>query len=119
MANDWFANKQAIAQPRHRLSEFGATLGGPIKRDHWFFLASYEGFRVRQPIVALTDVPSLTSRQTAPPNTQPLLNLYPLPNRGERSDGFAELAPVSPCRRHDSASSPGPPAHRKAVAIGL
>lgn len=104
-ANDWFANSKAISQPRHRLGEFGGTLGGPIQRDHWFFFTSYDGFRVRQPIVALSDVPSLAARQTAPPNVQPLLNLYPLPNRAERSDGFAELATsfANP-GRHDSGS---------------
>ncbi len=104
-ANDWFANSRAISKPRHRLGEFGGTLGGPIQRDHWFFFTSYEGFRVRQPIIALTDVPSLTARQTAPPNVQPLLNLYPLPNRVESSDGFAELATsFANVGRHDSGS---------------
>lgn len=104
-ANDWFANSQAISQPRHRLGEFGGTLGGPIKRNQWFFFTSYEGFRVRQPIVALTDVPSLTARQSAPPNIQPLFNLYPLPNRLGHSDGFGELATsFANAGRHDSGS---------------
>ncbi len=90
--NDWFANSRGLLKPRHRLGDFGGTLGGPIQRDRWFFFSSYEGFRLRQPVVALTDVPSLTARRAAPLNIQPLLNLYPLPNGPERPDGFAEFA---------------------------
>ena len=104
-ANDWFANSRTLSQPRHRLGEFGGTIGGPIQRDHWFFFTSYQGLRLRQPIVALTDVPSLTARQSASLNIQPLLNLYPLPNRAARPDGFAELATsFANSGRHDSGS---------------
>jgi hypothetical protein len=91
-ANDWFANSRALAKSRHRVGDFGGRFGGPIQRDRWFFFAAYEGLRMRQPVVALTDVPSLTVRGLAAPNTQSLLNLYPLPNWPERSDGFAEFA---------------------------
>jgi Ca-activated chloride channel family protein len=102
-ANDWFANSRSLLKPRHRLADFGGTFGGPIQRDHWFFFSSYEGFRLRQPVVALTDVPSLASRNMAPANTQPLLNLYPLPNRAERTGGLAEFASsFANAGRHDS-----------------
>jgi Ca-activated chloride channel family protein len=104
-ANDWFANNRALVKPRHRLGEFGGSLGGPIKRDHSFFFASYEGLRLRQPVVAVTDVPSLAARQAAPLNVQPLLNLYPLPNRGGGQDGFAESAlSFANTGRHDAVS---------------
>jgi Ca-activated chloride channel homolog len=104
-ASDWFANSRTLAKPRHRLSDFGGTFGGPIQRDHWFFFSSYEGLRLRQPVVALTDVPSLASRSSAPANLQPLLNLYPLPNRADRGDGFAEFASSFANQgRHDSSS---------------
>src|SRR6185295_11329462 len=79
-ANDWFANNRSLAEPRHRLNDFGGTFSGPIRRDRLFFFSSYEGFRLRQPETIFTVVPSLTSRQNAPLNVQPLLNLYPLPN---------------------------------------
>lgn len=91
-AADWFANSRGLAQPRHRLNDFGGTLGGPFRRDRTFFFFSYEGLRLRQPVVALTDVPSSGARLAAPAGVRPFLNAYPLPNRPERSDGFAEFA---------------------------
>lgn len=104
-ANDWFANSLGLAKPRHRLNDFGGTFGGPIQRDHWFFFTSYEGLRLRQPIVAITDVPSLAARQTAPANVQPFLNLYPLPNQPQRADGFAGYAAgFANAGRHDAVS---------------
>ncbi|MEA2205662.1 MAG: Ca-activated chloride channel [Blastocatellia bacterium] len=91
-ANDWFANSRALAKPRHRMNEFGGNIGGPLQRDHWFFFSSYEGLRLHQPVVALTDVPSVAARLTAPASVWPLLNLYPLPTGPARPDGFAEFA---------------------------
>lgn len=104
-ANDWFANSRGLARPEHGSNEFGGTLGGPIQRDRFFFYASYEGLRLSQPLAALTDVPSLAARLAAPLNIQPLLNLYPLANRPERPDGFAEFASsFANSGRHDTAS---------------
>jgi len=104
-ANDWFANSRGFAMPRHASNEFGGTLGGPIKRDRLFFFASYEGLRLSQPVVSLSDVPSLTARSAAAPNIQSLLRLYPVPNGPERSEGFAEFASYfANAGRHDAGS---------------
>ena len=104
-ANDWFANSRALNRPRHSLANFGGTLGGPIQKDRWFFFSSYEGLRLRQPAVALTDVPSLTTRRNAPANVQALLNLFPLPAEGDRGDGFTEFGSAFSNRgRHDAVS---------------
>jgi len=43
-ARNFFANQKT---PLKR-NQFGATLGGPIKRNHTFFFADYEGSRTRQ-----------------------------------------------------------------------
>jgi len=98
-ANDWFANSRGLKQPAKRLNSFGGTLGGPIKRDKTFFFASYEGMRLRQPMVGITDVPSLASR------TGTFLNVFPVPNGASRPDGFAEFAAsfANPAR-HDVGS---------------
>jgi hypothetical protein len=91
-ANDWFANSRGLARPSIRQHDFGATLGGALKRNRAFFFASYEGMRLRQPQYALTDVPSLPSRATAPAQVRPLLNAFPVPNGANLGNGFAEFA---------------------------
>jgi Ca-activated chloride channel homolog len=91
-AGDWFANSRGLAKPPHRLNNFGGTFGGPVRKDKTFFFGSYEGLRLRQPAVAVTDVPSLPSRLAAPAAVRPFLDAYPLPTGAERPDGFAEFA---------------------------
>src|SRR5215217_1567709 len=88
-ANDWFANSRGLKQPAKRLNSFGGTFGGPIKKDNTFFFASYEGMRLRQPMLGITDVPSLASRVGA---LRSFLDVFPVPNGASRPDGFAEFA---------------------------
>lgn len=92
-ANDWFANSRGLKQPAKRLNSFGGTFGGPIKRDQTFFFGSYEEMRLRQPMVGITDVPSLASRAGA---LRSFLDVFPVPNGASRSDGFAEFAASFP-----------------------
>ena len=89
-ANDWFANARGLRQPPRRLNLFGASFGGPIKRDHTFFFAAYEGMRLQQPFAGVTDVPSLATQAAAPAGS--FLNAFPLPTGTARPDGFAEFA---------------------------
>jgi hypothetical protein len=57
-ANNYFAQtKEPLKQ-----NQFGATVGGPIKRDKTFFFGFYEGFRNREGETALTTVPSVKER---------------------------------------------------------
>jgi len=57
-ANNYFAQKQ---EPLKQ-NQFGATVGGPIKKDKTFVFGFYEGFRNRQGETALTTVPSVKQR---------------------------------------------------------
>jgi hypothetical protein len=117
-ANDWFANSipltaQQVAQGLTkqkraplRQNDFGGVFGGPLYLPHFgeggptvfngknkvFFFLSYEGLRLRQPLVGITTVPSLATRQAAPSAVQPLANLYPRPNGAELGNGLAAFS---------------------------
>jgi len=43
------------------MHEFGASLGGPIKKDKWFYFVNYEGIRDKVGNPGLTDSPVKTS----------------------------------------------------------
>ncbi len=104
-ANDWFANSRNLKKAPIRQNNFGGVFGGPIVlpkeafgplgydgHDRSFFFFSYEGLRLRQPQTRITDVPSLSIRQSAPAPLQTFLNAYPLPNGRVTTRGFAEFA---------------------------
>jgi hypothetical protein len=106
-ANDWFANRSGLKKPPLRQNDFGFVLGGPILlprfgegghqpayngRNRTFFFFSYEGLRLRQPQVLITDVPSLAARQNAPDTFKPFLNAFPLPTGPANANNFAEFA---------------------------
>jgi outer membrane receptor protein involved in Fe transport len=57
-ANNYFAQtKEPLKQ-----NQFGATAGGPIRKDKTFIFGFYEGFRNHQGETTLTTVPSLKQR---------------------------------------------------------
>jgi len=47
-ANTFFNNRAGIERPAFSQNQFGANLGGPIRKDKTFFFGSYEGFQLRQ-----------------------------------------------------------------------
>jgi hypothetical protein len=48
-ANSWSNNWSGAARPKVRWNMFGATAGGPIKRDKLFFFVDYQGQRLNFP----------------------------------------------------------------------
>ncbi len=46
----------------YRQNQFGATLGGPIRKDKTFFFADYEGTRIRQATPWVATVPTARER---------------------------------------------------------
>lgn len=43
-----FFSRPGSAKPQYQQNQFGASFGGPIKRDRLFFFMNYEGYRKRQ-----------------------------------------------------------------------
>jgi hypothetical protein len=95
-ASDWFANANGLGKSEERQNDFGGVVGGPIVKDRTFFFFSYEGLRLRLPETALTDVPSLDARQSAPAAIQPFLNIFPVPNGPEILDSSGNPTGLAP-----------------------
>jgi hypothetical protein len=108
-ANDWFNNSLGLKKPALRQNDFGGVLGGPLYlprfgeggpalhsgKNRTFFFFSYEGLRLRLPQTKITEVPSITTRQTAltlAPQIRPFLNAYPIPNGKDLGNGLAQFS---------------------------
>ena len=48
-ANEWSNNFNNLPTPRQRWNEYGATFGGPIKKDKLFFFGDFQGSRFDLP----------------------------------------------------------------------
>jgi hypothetical protein len=78
--NSFFADK-----PHSVWNQFGGSLGGPVKKDKAFFFFAFEGYRQRTADAVVDTVPTPFFRDAmlkglAVPETQLVLNYYPLPN---------------------------------------
>ena len=95
-------------------NQFGAGIGGPLKRDRTFFFVNYEGFREVQASTAIATVPDALAHEGLLPSAnnpsactnasssgcaaipinpliQPFLNLMPPSNGADNGDGTGEL----------------------------
>ncbi|HEY1809122.1 MAG TPA: carboxypeptidase-like regulatory domain-containing protein [Acidobacteriaceae bacterium] len=78
------------AIPQFQRSQFGAALGGPLRRNKLFLFGNYEGFRQNWALSDVTLVPDNASRAKAAPSVRPLLTLWPAANGPDLGSGIAE-----------------------------
>jgi hypothetical protein len=87
--------------PEFQRNDYGAALGGPIKKDKLFLFANYEGYRQNLGESLVTLVPDNASRAKAAASVKPLLNLWPVANGSEvltngAASGIAEYIGTAP-----------------------
>jgi hypothetical protein len=87
--------------PEFQRNDYGAALGGPLRKDKAFLFANYEGYRQNLGESLVTLVPDNTSRAKAVASVQPLLNLWPVANGPEvlsngAATGIAEYIGTAP-----------------------
>lgn len=61
-ANNFFQNRAGNARPNFKQHQFGASLGGPIRKDKTFFFANWEEYRNRNSNPSITSVPTALER---------------------------------------------------------
>jgi hypothetical protein len=86
--------------PEFQRNNFGASLGGPIKKDKLFLFGNYEGYRQNLGVTDVTYVPDNNARNGIVPGVANpivisstvagLLNLWPVQNGPEIGGGIAE-----------------------------
>ncbi len=93
----------SLSIPPFRQNQFGAGLGGPIRRDRTFFFTQYEGFRIRQSLTNTTLLPTVAEREgdfsgTNPATGEPFTEIIN-PSTGQPFPGNqipqADMNPVS------------------------
>jgi hypothetical protein len=91
-ARNYFAPEDE-SEPDYSRSQYGASIGGPLRRDRTFFFADYEGTRVDEGITRIATVP--TSQDLAVAALVPahstglrILDLYPEANRSGSTGNF-------------------------------
>lgn len=86
--------------PPFRLNQYGANLGGPIRKNRAFFFVNYEALRQRLSVTSANGlVPSQAFRTQVAAQTpalRPILNAYPIGNAGSvnaNTDRFIGVFP--------------------------
>ncbi len=69
--------------PEFQRNDFGAALGGPLRRDKLLGFGNYEGYRQNLGLSAVSFVPDNASRAAAASIVRPLLALWPVANGPE------------------------------------
>ena len=86
------SRKPIRSKPQYQRNQFGASVGGPVRKNRSFFFADYEGRRVRQGITQVSNVPTLAERTgDFSADNQPVINPFTQqPFRGQDSFSLSE-----------------------------
>jgi hypothetical protein len=86
-------NLDPLPKFKNDQNQYGAHLGGPIKKDKAFFFADYEGTRITRGVTRITRVPTLDERRGIFTGTvrDPLTG-QPFPNNTIPADRFDPVA---------------------------
>lgn len=78
--------------PPFQRNQFGAALGGPLRKNNTFLFGNYEGLRQQLHQTSAAFVPDAASRAAAVGSVQPLLNLWPVaPTNAPDFNGIAQV----------------------------
>src|SRR5271169_468488 len=73
-AADWFENNNGVKKGELRWNQFGASIGGPIIKNKWFYFGDYEGFRrVQGNTASGLTVPTVAQRASGYTNFNDIL----------------------------------------------
>ncbi len=105
-ANEWQNNLTAAPRPILRWNEFGASLGGPIRRNKLFFFMDYQGSRFDQPAttagVTLLTAPErhgdFSQLLAQGAKSTQLYNPFSVAAGGQRAPFAGNIIPQSLCR---------------------
>src|SRR5579863_7345822 len=61
-ANDFFSNQAGLPRPDHSRNQYGASLGGPIRKNKTFFFVDIERVLETDPVNIVATVPTLAER---------------------------------------------------------
>src|SRR4051794_37180407 len=87
-AKNFFA-KPGGPKAQYQQNQFGASLGGPIRRDKLFFFADYEGYRKRQGTFAsVNTVPTVAVRNGDFSGVRPIFNPFTVRPTPGTASGF-------------------------------
>jgi Carboxypeptidase regulatory-like domain/TonB dependent receptor len=94
-ANWFFNNQGGIANPALHFNQFGATVGGPIKKDKMFFFLSLQDDRYRAAANPLTILQESAAWRTAVINADNTANLTANPTNSTAAFLYSNFAPAN------------------------
>jgi hypothetical protein len=93
-SNDWFANSLGLGRGKERENRPGGTFGGPLIKGKTFFFAQFDQLHLTAPFTVISDVPSVTTRQSTSAPLQPFLRAFPIGNGVTLPDGAQQYQTV-------------------------